>query len=142
MLIFYPILSLHFVVVVVVYCFCSGCEVRGPRGPGAHLPFRPKDGPQDDNACGGPCGPREATAAGVTPHPAAAANPEATPDRRISETARELDPTTPGPAPGAHQGSKRLLAPELFGQGACTMAWAEGGVLVGGSLGLPRGKYV
>lgn len=102
------------------FCFPSGCEVRGPCGPGAHLTFRSKDRPQDDDARGGPCGPWEAAAAGVTPHPAAAANPEAAPDCRVSETAWELDTAAPGSASGAHQGSKCLLASDLFPQGAWT----------------------
>ena len=104
--------------------FSSGCKVRGPCGPGAHLSFRPKDGPQDDDACGGPCCPREAAAAGVTPHPATATDSEAAPDCRVPETARELDTAAPGSASGAHQGSKRFLASDLFIQGACTVLWA------------------
>lgn len=34
--------------------FSSRCEVRGSCGPGAHLAFRLKDRPQDDDARGGP----------------------------------------------------------------------------------------
>lgn len=35
----------------------SGCEIRGSYGPGAHLTFRPKDRPQDDDARGRSCRP-------------------------------------------------------------------------------------
>lgn len=104
MLISYSLLSLFF-----SYRFFSGCEVRGSCGPGAHLPVRPKDWPQDDDARGGPCCPWEATAAGVTSHPATATDPKAAPDCRISETAWELDTAAPGSASGAHQGSRCFL---------------------------------
>lgn len=109
--------------------FCSGCKVRGSCGPGAHLPFRPTDGPQDDDARGGPRRPGEAAAAGATPHPATAADPEAAPDRRISEAARELDTAAPGPASGAHQGSKRVPASDLCPQGALGGRWSTEGVV-------------
>lgn len=94
--------------------FSSRCEVRGSCGPGAHLAFRPKDRPQDDDARGGPCCPWEATAAGVTPHPATAADPEAAFDRRVSEAAWELDTAAPGSASGAYQGSKRFLVSDYW----------------------------
>lgn len=110
-------------------CFSSGCKVGGSCGPGAHLPFRPADGPQDDDARGGPCGPGEAAAAGATPHPATAADPEAAPDCRISEAARELDPAAPGPASGAHQGSKCVPASDLCTQGALGGRWSTEGMV-------------
>lgn len=102
-LIFCPLSPLLF------FGFSSWCEVRGSCGPGAHLAFRPKNRPQDDDARGGPCCPWEATAAGVTPDPATAADPEAAFDRGVSEAAWELDTAAPGSASGAHQGSKRFF---------------------------------
>lgn len=107
--------------------FSSGCKVGGSCGPGAHLPFGPTDGPQDDDARGGPCRPGEAAAAGATPHPATAADPEAAPDCRVSEAARELDTAAPGTASGAHQGSKCVPASDLALRGP----WAEEGALRG-----------
>ncbi|XP_038968874.1 histone deacetylase 9 isoform X8 [Rattus norvegicus] len=83
----------------------SGREIRGSYGTGAHLTFRPKDRPQDDDACGGSCRPREATAARVTSYPTAAANPEAAPDSRVSEAAREFDKAASSTTSGAHQGA-------------------------------------
>lgn len=102
----YPILCLP-------SCVSSGREIGGSYGPRAHLTFRPQDRPQDDDACGGSCRPREATAARVTSYPAAAADPEAAPDSRVSEAARESDKAASGTTPGAHQGSKCVFVSDF-----------------------------
>lgn len=107
-------------------CVSSGCEIRGSYGPGAHLTVRPQDRPQDDDARGGSCRPWEATAARAASHPTAATDPEAAPNSRVSEAARESDTAAPGAASGAHQGSKCIFVSDLLSQGACTTMRAGG----------------
>lgn len=46
----------------------------------------------------------EAAAAGAAPHSEAAADPEAATNQRVPETARKVDPSAPGSAPGTPQG--------------------------------------
>lgn len=105
-------------------CVSSGCEVRGSDGPGAHLTFRPKDRPEDDDARGGSCGAWEAAAARAASYPTAAAHPEAAPDSGVSEAAWEPDPAASGSTSGAHQGSKCVFISDLLNQGICTTMWA------------------